>query len=183
MSIVSVPAPHWKLISPPVVTALGPAPEALTTTIVPFPEPVGIPITIDRVPEAPKAPILVEARTSPVSLAAPFPLFRPKRYQAPHHRDQDTPNGSYYGKSPRRRSPTIEGTSRGSYLRPSPHRDTPMDRGVQNSSYYRPSYSTRNSSMFSESNSRALSIASTYSLRKSIDDEEVAFNPPPFVRN
>ncbi|TGO42315.1 hypothetical protein BHYA_0010g00750 [Botrytis hyacinthi] len=78
MSIVSVPAPYWKLISPPVVTALGPAPEALTTTIVPFPEPAGIPITIDRVPEAPKAPISVKARTSLVSPAALFPLFGPK---------------------------------------------------------------------------------------------------------
>ncbi|THV55318.1 hypothetical protein BGAL_0010g00370 [Botrytis galanthina] len=89
MSIVSVPAPHWKLINPPVVNALGPAPEALTITIVPFPEPVGIPITIDRIPEAPKAPISVEARTSPVSLAALFPLFRPKRYQAPVPIDLD----------------------------------------------------------------------------------------------
>ncbi|TGO19073.1 hypothetical protein BTUL_0006g01090 [Botrytis tulipae] len=89
MSIVSVPAPHWKLISPPVVTALGPAPEALTTTIVPFPEPAGIPITIDRVPEAPKAPISVKARTSLVSPAALFPLFRPKRYQPPVPIDLD----------------------------------------------------------------------------------------------
>ncbi|TGO16636.1 hypothetical protein BPAE_0484g00010 [Botrytis paeoniae] len=89
MSIVSVPAPHWKLISPPVVPALGPAPEALTTTIVPFLEPVSIPITLDRAPEAPKAPISVKARTSPVSPAALFPLFRPKRYQAPVPIDLD----------------------------------------------------------------------------------------------
>ncbi|KAF7887487.1 hypothetical protein EAF00_009781 [Botryotinia globosa] len=165
MSIVSVPAPHWKLISPPVVIALGPAPEARTTTIVPFPEPAGIPTTIDRVPEAPKAPISVKARTSLVSPTALFPLFRPKR-------DQDTRNGSYYGNFSRRGSSTNEEASRGSYFRPSPHKDTPTDRGVQNSSYYRPSYSIRNASVFSESKSRTLSLASTYSLRKSLDDEE-----------
>ncbi|TGO79563.1 hypothetical protein BELL_0029g00290 [Botrytis elliptica] len=89
MSIVSVPAPHWKLVGPPVEFALGPAPEALTTTIVPFLEPSGIPITIDRVPEAPKAPISTKARTSPVSPAALFPLFRLKRYQAPVPIDLD----------------------------------------------------------------------------------------------
>ncbi|KAF5875100.1 uncharacterized protein Bfra_003553 [Botrytis fragariae] len=158
MSLVSVPAPLWKLICPPVVPALGPAPEALTTTIVPFLEPVGIPITIDRVIEAPKAPISVKARTNPISPAAQFPLFRPK--------------SSYYRKSPRRGSPTDEGASRGSHYRPSPHRDTPMDRGVQNSSYYRPSYSVRNARVFSESKDRALSLASTYSLGESLDDEE-----------
>ncbi|TGO67159.1 hypothetical protein BOTNAR_0047g00270 [Botryotinia narcissicola] len=74
---------------PPVVNALGPAPEALTTTIVPFPEPAGIPITIGRVPEAPKAPISVKARTSLVSPAALIPLFRPRRYQPPVPIDLD----------------------------------------------------------------------------------------------
>ncbi|TGO51160.1 hypothetical protein BCON_0167g00130 [Botryotinia convoluta] len=160
----------------PVIPALGPAPEALTATIVPFLEPVGIPVTIDRVPEAPKAPVSVmfvlKARTSPVSPAALFPLFRPKRSRSPHHRGQDTPNSPYYGQAPRRGSPTDEGASRGSYYRPSPHRDTPTDRGVLNSSYHRPSYSVRTTNMSSESKSRALSLASTYKFRESLDNEE-----------
>ncbi|KAF7914901.1 hypothetical protein EAE99_010455 [Botrytis elliptica] len=94
------------------------------------------------------------------------------RSRSPRHRDQDTTKGSYDGKSPRRGSPTDEGASRGFYYRPSPYTDTPMDRGVQNSSYYRPSYSIRNASIFSESKSRAFSLASSYSLRESLDDEE-----------
>ncbi|KAF7880690.1 uncharacterized protein EAF01_011959 [Botrytis porri] len=94
------------------------------------------------------------------------------RFRSPDHRDQDTPSGFYYGQNPRRSSPTDKGASRGSYYTPSSRRDSPKDRGVQNSSYYRPSYSVRNTSMFPESKSRALSLASTYSLRESLDDEE-----------
>ncbi|KAF7947115.1 uncharacterized protein EAE97_004364 [Botrytis byssoidea] len=94
------------------------------------------------------------------------------RSRSPYHRDQDTRNGSYYEKSSRRGSSANVGASRGSFFRPSPHRDTPTDRGVQNSDYYRPSYSIRDASMFSEYKSRTLSLASTYILRKSLDDEE-----------
>ncbi|TGO83487.1 hypothetical protein BPOR_0640g00080 [Botrytis porri] len=84
LSVVgSVLAPHWKPTSPPVAPALSAAPEALTTTTVPFLKHVDIPTTIDRVTEAPKAPVSVKTRTSLVSPSALFPLFRPKRYQAP----------------------------------------------------------------------------------------------------
>ncbi|KAF7953076.1 hypothetical protein EAE96_006295 [Botrytis aclada] len=94
------------------------------------------------------------------------------RSRSPHHRGQDTPSGSYYRQSPRRDPHTDEGASRGSYYRPSSHRDTPTDRGVQISSYYRPSYSTQNTSMSSEYKTRALPLASTFSFRESLDNEE-----------
>ncbi|KAF7883443.1 uncharacterized protein EAF02_005363 [Botrytis sinoallii] len=118
---------------------------SLTTTIVPFLEPVGIPSPSIAF-QKPKSSYISQSphksrqsRRSISSISAQkVSSSSSYRSRSPRHRDQDTTKGSYYGKSPRRGSPTDEGASRGFYYRPSPYGDTPMDRGVQNSSYYRP---------------------------------------------
>ncbi|TEY50252.1 hypothetical protein BOTCAL_0279g00070 [Botryotinia calthae] len=96
----------------------------------------------------------------------------PHRSRPPHQKGQNTPNYTYCRQSPRRGSPTDEGPSKGSYYRPSPHRDAPTDRGVLDNSYYRLSCSARNTSVSSGSKGRAVSLASTYSLRESLNNEE-----------